>query len=132
VLKIRTHKAFVALPSKHATFGVKKWLRPYTRHIMETQQLLEILARMEAKMNANQAEIKADRKAHQARMDAKHKEMMAMLDAYHERKITRLGKTEADTEKTEPDPGMMQFTEEHQETPRMDRSDAGRRTEEAA
>jgi hypothetical protein len=28
-----------------------------------------------------------------------------------------LGKTEADTEKTEPDPGLMQSTEEHQEIP---------------
>jgi hypothetical protein len=29
-----------------------------------------------------------------------------------------LGKTEADTEKTEPDPGMMQSTEKHQEIPK--------------
>jgi hypothetical protein len=29
-----------------------------------------------------------------------------------------LGKTEADTEETEPDPGMMQSTEEHQEIPK--------------
>jgi hypothetical protein len=40
---------------------------------------------------------------------------MAMLDAHHERMMACLGKTEADTEKTEPDPGMMQYTEGHQE-----------------
>jgi hypothetical protein len=44
--------------------------------------------------------------------------MMATLDAHHERMMARLGKTEADTEKTEPDPGMMQSTEEHQEIPK--------------
>jgi hypothetical protein len=42
---------------------------------------------------------------------------MAMVDAYHER-MACLGKTEADTEKTEPDPGMMQSTEVHQEIPK--------------
>jgi hypothetical protein len=41
-----------------------------------------------------------------------------MVDAYHERMMACLGKTEADTEKTEPDPGMMQSTEEHQEIPK--------------
>jgi hypothetical protein len=40
--------------------------------------------------------------------------MMVMVDAYHERMMACLGKMEADTEKTEPDPGMMQSTEEHQ------------------
>jgi hypothetical protein len=42
---------------------------------------------------------------------------MAMVDAYHER-MACLGKTEADTEKTKPDPRMMQSTEEHQEIPK--------------
>jgi hypothetical protein len=49
---------------------------------------------------------------------AYHKEMMATVDAYHERMMACLGKTEADTEKNEPDPGMMQSTEEHQEIPK--------------
>jgi hypothetical protein len=44
--------------------------------------------------------------------------MMAMLDANHERTMACLAKTETDTEKTEPDPGMMQSTEEHQEIPK--------------
>jgi hypothetical protein len=44
--------------------------------------------------------------------------LLSMVDAYHERMMACLGKTEADTEKTEPDPGMMQFTEEHQEIPK--------------
>jgi hypothetical protein len=41
--------------------------------------------------------------------------MMVMLDAHHERMMACLGKTEADTEKAEPDLGMMQSTGEHQE-----------------
>jgi hypothetical protein len=44
--------------------------------------------------------------------------MMAMVDASHKRMMASLGKTEADTEKTEPDPGMMQSTEEYQEIPK--------------
>jgi hypothetical protein len=51
-------------------------------------------------------------------MDVKHKEMMVMSDARYERMMACLGKTEADTEKTEPDPGLMQSTEEHQEIPK--------------
>jgi hypothetical protein len=62
-------------------------------------------------MDANQERKEANRKAY-------HEEMMAMLDAYHERMMACLGKTEADTEKTEPDPGMMQSTEEDQEIPK--------------
>jgi hypothetical protein len=53
-----------------------------------------------------------------ATMKTYHEEMMAMVDAYHERMMARLGKTEADTEKTKPNPGMMQSTEEHQEIPK--------------
>jgi hypothetical protein len=49
---------------------------------------------------------------------AYHEEMMAIVDAYHERMMACLGKTEADTEKIESDPGMMQFTDEHQEIPK--------------
>jgi hypothetical protein len=44
--------------------------------------------------------------------------MMAMGDAYHARMMACLGKMETDTEKIEPDPGMMQSTEEHQEIPK--------------
>jgi hypothetical protein len=73
--------------------------------------IMEILAIMEAKNEANQAEMKADRKAY-------HEEVMAMLDAQYERRMACLGKTEADTGKTEPDPGMMQSTEEHQDIPK--------------
>jgi hypothetical protein len=71
---------------------------------MESQQIVELLLSMQAKMENN-------RKAY-------HEEMMAMVDAYHERMMACLGKTEADTEKTEPNPGMMQSTEEHQEIPK--------------
>jgi hypothetical protein len=53
-----------------------------------------------------------------ANIKAYHEEMMAMVDAYHERMMACLRKTEADTEKTEPDPGMMQSVEEHQEIPK--------------
>jgi hypothetical protein len=71
---------------------------------MESQQIVELLLSMQAKMDAN--------------IKAYHEEMMAMVDAYHERMMACLGKMEADTEKTEPDPGMMQSTEEHQEIPK--------------
>jgi hypothetical protein len=71
---------------------------------MESQQIVELLLSMQAKMDAN--------------IKTYHEEMMAMIDSYHERTMVCLGKTEANTEKTEPDPGMMQSTEEHQEIPK--------------
>jgi hypothetical protein len=71
---------------------------------MESQQIVELLLSMQAKMDAN--------------IKAYHEEMMAMVDAYHESMMACLGKMEADTEKTEPDPGMMQSTEKHQEIPK--------------
>jgi hypothetical protein len=73
----------------------------FNKGSMEPQQIVELLLSMQAKMETN-------RKAY-------HEEMMAMVDAYHERIMACLGKTEADTEKTEPDPEMMQSTEKHQE-----------------
>jgi hypothetical protein len=78
---------------------------------MESQDIVELLLSMQAKMDAKQERMETNRKVY-------HEEMMAMVDAYHERKMACLGKTEADTEKTEPDPGMMQSTEEHQEIPK--------------
>jgi hypothetical protein len=78
---------------------------------METQQILEILAKLNSKMDANQAEMKAEREAY-------HEEMLAVLDAHHERMTACSGETEADTEKNEPDPRMMQSTKEHQEIPK--------------
>jgi hypothetical protein len=47
-------------------------------------------------------------------------EMRAMVDSCHKEMMACLGKTEVDTEKTDPDPGMMQPTEEHQEFTRKD------------
>jgi hypothetical protein len=73
----------------------------------------EHMQEMTARMDTNKAEMKADRKAY-------HKEMMGMLDAHYERMLACLGKTEADTEKTEPDPSMMQSIEEHQENPKKE------------
>jgi hypothetical protein len=54
---------------------------------METQQILEMLKAM-------QEEMKANRKAY-------NEDMIAMLDAHLQRMMACLGKTEADTEKTE-------------------------------
>jgi hypothetical protein len=110
---------------------------------MEMQQIIEMLARMDASMKANQE--KAD--AHQRRMDAMHKKM-ARMDAWltdtndnrqetmacQEKTEARLEEeeptsadmktsqesTDADIEKTEPDSGMMQSVVEHQEVPRED------------
>jgi hypothetical protein len=45
---------------------------------------------------------------------------MAMFDAYEKRMMACLGQTEANKEKTVPDPEMMQSVEEHQEVPRED------------
>jgi hypothetical protein len=78
---------------------------------MKTNQdvlLKTVKEEMQVRMDANQERMETNRKAY-------HEEMISMLDAYHERMIACFGKTEADTEKTEPDPGMMQSTEEHQE-----------------
>jgi hypothetical protein len=46
--------------------------------------------------------------------------VMAMLDAHHTTIMACLGQTEANKEKTVPDPEMMQFVEEYQEVPRED------------
>jgi hypothetical protein len=79
-------------------------LTDFNKGNMESQQIVELLLSMQAKMDAN--------------IKAYHEEMMAMVDTYQERMMACLGKTEADTEETEPDPGMMQTTEEHQEIPK--------------
>jgi hypothetical protein len=76
----------------------------FNKGSMESQQIVELLLSMQAKMETN-------RKAY-------HEEMMAMINAYHERMMACLRKTKADREKTEPNPGMMQSTEEHQEIPK--------------
>jgi hypothetical protein len=76
----------------------------FNKGSMESQEIVELLLSMQARMKTN-------RKAY-------HEKMMAMVDAYHERMMACLGKTKADTEKSEPDPGMMQSTEEHQEIPK--------------
>jgi hypothetical protein len=83
----------------------------FNKGSMESQQIVELLLSMQAKMDANQERMETNRKAY-------HEEMMAMVDAYHERMMACLGKTEGVTEKTEPDPGMIQSTEEHQEIPK--------------
>jgi hypothetical protein len=70
----------------------------FNKGSMESQQIVELLLSMQAKMDANQERMETNRKAY-------HKEMMAMVDAYHERMMTCLGKTEADTEKAEPNSG---------------------------
>jgi hypothetical protein len=72
----------------------------FNKGSMELQQIVELLLSIQSKMDAN---IKA------------HEEMMTMVNAYHERVMAFLGKTEADTEKTEPNPRMMQSVKEHQE-----------------
>jgi hypothetical protein len=79
-------------------------LKDFNKGSMESQQIVEILLSIQAKMDAN--------------IKAYYEEMMAMVDAYHERIMACLRKTEAHTEKTEPDPGMMQSVEEHQEIPK--------------
>jgi hypothetical protein len=71
---------------------------------MESQQIVELLLSMQAKIDTN--------------IKAYHEEMMAMVHAYHEWMMACLQKMEADTEKTKPDPGMMQSIEEHQEIPK--------------
>jgi hypothetical protein len=53
-------------------------------------------------------------------MDVNIVEMKADRKAYHEEMMACLGRTEADTEKTERDPGKMQFTEKHQEIPKRE------------
>jgi hypothetical protein len=87
----------------------------FNKGSMESQQIVELLLSMQTKMDANQERMETNRKAYQG-------EMMAVVDAYHERMMACLGKTEADTEKTEPDPGMMQSTEEHQKIPKKEAS----------
>jgi FtsZ-binding cell division protein ZapB len=75
------------------------------------------------KMDANQAEMKADReerkaemKAYREEMRAGHEEMMAKLDAHHERMMACLGKMEATD--LEANPEEMQSEVVHWEVPK--------------
>jgi hypothetical protein len=68
------------------------------------EQIMEMLAEMGAKIEANQAEMDANQvrlevtedkmETHQARKEANYEEMMAKLDAHHERMMACLGRTE--------------------------------------
>jgi hypothetical protein len=103
---------------------------------MESQQMMELLL---AKIRAGQEQAAANTKAMRENMKADLEnlqvtmktnqdvliktvkvEMRAMLDACHKGMMACLGKTKADTEKPEPDPGMMQSAEEHQEFTKED------------
>jgi hypothetical protein len=86
---------------------------------MESQQIVELLLSVQTKMDTNTRALRETMKSNQDDLIRTVKEeMRAMVDACHKEMMACLGKTEADTEKTEPDPGMMQSTEEHQEIPK--------------
>jgi hypothetical protein len=54
------------------------------------------------------------------KMNDYHNKRMAMLDTHNKIIMVSFGQTEANTEKTVPDPEMMQSAEEHQEIPTED------------
>jgi signal transduction protein with GAF and PtsI domain len=72
------------------------------------QQVIEMLAKAED-------DRKADKEEKLTRMetltDAYHEKRMAMFDAYEKRMMACIGQTEANTEETEQDPGMIQSVE---------------------
>jgi hypothetical protein len=83
---------------------------------MESQQIVELLLAMRQEINANAKSMREDIKCRQA-------EMRCILDAWltnikNDRKETTACHAEMEATKTEPDPGMMQSTEEHQEIPK--------------
>jgi TolA-binding protein len=73
----------------------------------------EMLAKMEAKMDSNQEEAEARMEKFEEKMDDYCSKRMAMLDAHHRSIMASLGQTEANTEKTVPDPETIQSAEEH-------------------
>jgi hypothetical protein len=94
--------------------------------MMDTQQMFErllatmktnqedLLARWEAKMDITLTTIKEEMRAgiHSIRSELKNTNQWTQN--------LRKELTEANTEKTEPHPGMMQSTEEHQEIPKRE------------
>jgi hypothetical protein len=88
---------------------------------MESQQMMEFLLAMRQDMKADMKTNHDDLlKTIKDEIQAYHEEMMAMVDDCHKGMMACLGKTEADTEKLDPDSGMMQSTEEHQEFTKKD------------
>jgi hypothetical protein len=77
----------------------------------------DLLTRMKEEIKCSYNEMKANQEELLARMDDYHEKRMAMLDAHQKRMIACLGQMEANTKKTEQDPGMMPSMKEHQDTP---------------
>jgi hypothetical protein len=94
--------------------------------MMESKQIMKFLLAMRQDMKADREILQETMKTNQdvliktvkEEIQAYHEEMMAMVDTCHKGMMACLGKTEADTEKTDADPGMMQSTEVHQEIPK--------------
>jgi hypothetical protein len=95
---------------------------------MESQQIMELLLSIQAEDKAWRERMETNRQADRERTETNHddliktvkEEMRAMVYACHKEMMACLGKTEADTEKPDPDSGMMQSTEEHQEFAKKD------------
>jgi hypothetical protein len=99
----------------------------FNKGSMDSQRIMEILlARMDANTKTMQEQAEANTRALRKTMMTNQdvliktvkEEMRAMVDACHKEMMAYLGKTEADTEKPDPIPGMMQSTENHQEIPK--------------
>jgi hypothetical protein len=88
---------------------------------MEMQQMME---RLLTKMEATQERIEANTKSMREDIKSGQEEIRSIVDAcmtdMNDRKQTMYCQetTEANTEKTEPHPGTMQYMEEHQEIPK--------------
>jgi hypothetical protein len=90
----------------------------FNKGSIDSQRIMEILL---ARMDTNTRALRETMKTNQdVLIKTVKQEMRAMVDACHKEMMACLGKTEANTEKTDPDQGMMQSTEEHQEFSKND------------
>jgi hypothetical protein len=71
----------------------------------------EMLARMKEEIKSSHNEMRANQEELLARVDAYHEKRMTMFEAYEKSIMACLGQAEANTKKTEQDPGMMQSVE---------------------
>jgi hypothetical protein len=69
------------------------------------QQITEMLAKAATDRKADKDDLLTRM---ETKIESYHEKRMAMFDAYEKRMMACLGQTEANTEKIEEDPGMMQ------------------------
>jgi hypothetical protein len=86
----------------------------------DRDELKAIMNAFQEKLDSIQEKVEARMANFEEKMDDYRNKRMAMLDAHHKSIMVSLGQTETNTEKTVPDPEMMQSAEEHRDVPSED------------